>query len=35
MSKMILQVNNLETSFYTHVGEVRAVRDVSFSIDKG
>ena len=35
MSKMILQVNNLETSFYTHVGEVRAVRDVSFSVKKG
>ena len=35
MSEMILQVNNLETSFYTHVGEVRAVRDVSFSVKKG
>lgn len=35
MGDTILQVNNLETSFYTHVGEVRAVRDVSFSVRKG
>lgn len=35
MSDAILQINNLEISFYTHVGEVRAVRDVSFSVKKG
>ncbi len=31
----LLQVNNLYTSFYTHVGEVQAVRGVSFDLDKG
>ena len=35
MNDTILQINNLEISFYTHVGEVRAVRDVSFSVKKG
>ncbi len=34
MSK-ILQVNNLSTSFYTHLGEVQAVRGNSFSMEKG
>lgn len=31
----LLQVNNLYTSFYTHVGEVQAVRGVTFDLDKG
>jgi len=35
MSKRILEVENLKTSFYTHVGEVKAIRGVSFSLDEG
>lgn len=35
MSEKLLEVKNLETSFFTHVGEVQAVRDVSFHVDKG
>lgn len=35
MSDSLLEIKNLEISFYTHVGEVRAVRDVSFSVKKG
>ncbi|NLD18232.1 MAG: ABC transporter ATP-binding protein [Tissierellia bacterium] len=35
MTNKILEVKNLETSFYTHVGEVKAVRDVSFSLKEG
>ncbi|MEK7689061.1 MAG: ABC transporter ATP-binding protein [Deltaproteobacteria bacterium] len=31
----LLQVTNLHTSFFTDAGEVKAVRGVSFSIDKG
>lgn len=31
----ILEVNNLKTSFYTHVGEVQAVRGVDFKLKKG
>jgi oligopeptide transport system ATP-binding protein len=31
----LLRVENLRTSFYTHAGVVRAVDDVSFSIDPG
>jgi oligopeptide transport system ATP-binding protein len=31
----ILEVNDLKTSFYTHVGEVQAVRGVSFKLAKG
>ncbi len=34
MSK-ILEVKNLNTSFFTHLGEVKAVRGNSFSIEKG
>jgi len=34
MSK-ILEVKNLSTSFYTHMGEVQAVRGNSFSMEKG
>ncbi len=31
----ILDVKNLKTSFYTHLGEVQAVRGVSFELKKG
>jgi oligopeptide transport system ATP-binding protein len=31
----ILEVKNLETSFYTHLGEVQAVRNNTFSMEKG
>ncbi|MDP4144317.1 MAG: ABC transporter ATP-binding protein [Bacillota bacterium] len=31
----ILQIDNLHTSFYTHVGEVKSVRGVSFELNKG
>jgi oligopeptide transport system ATP-binding protein len=34
MSK-ILEVKNLETSFFTHLGEVKAVRNISYSLEKG
>lgn len=35
MTSTLLKVNNLKTSYYTHLGEVKAVRGVSFSLDKG
>ncbi|MCF7926894.1 MAG: ABC transporter ATP-binding protein [Candidatus Izimaplasma sp.] len=35
MSKKILEVKNLETSFYTHLGEVQAVRNISFDLHQG
>ena len=31
----LLEVNNLQTSFFTDAGEVKAVNDVSFSLDRG
>lgn len=31
----LLVVENLETSFFTHAGEVKAVRGASFDLDKG
>ncbi|KRQ87531.1 Oligopeptide transport ATP-binding protein OppD [Caloramator mitchellensis] len=31
----LLDIKNLKTSFFTHVGEVKAVRGVSFHLDKG
>ncbi len=31
----ILEVKNLETSFFTHLGEVKAVRDISYELKKG
>ena len=34
MSKLI-DVKNLRTSFKTHIGDVQAVRGVSFYVDKG
>ena len=35
MKKKILEVNNLKTSFFTHLGEVQAVRGVSFELNEG
>ncbi|MGF7057398.1 ABC transporter ATP-binding protein [Brassicibacter mesophilus] len=35
MREKLLEVNNLKTSFFTHLGEVQAVRGVSFSLKKG
>lgn len=35
MADKLLQVNNLKTSFFTHVGEVQAVRGVSFGLNAG
>lgn len=35
MSEELLQVEHLHTSFFTHLGEVKAIRDVSFSVQKG
>jgi len=32
---LILEVKNLETSFFTHLGEVKAVRDISYELKKG
>lgn len=33
--KNILEVKDLRTSFFTHVGEVKAIRGVSFSLEQG
>lgn len=35
MGERLLDVKNLKTSFYTHLGEVQAVRGVDFHVDKG
>ncbi len=35
MKKNILEVKDLRTSFYTHLGEVQAVRGVSFNLEEG
>ena len=35
MSEPLLQITNLHTSFFTDAGEVKAVRGVSFSLEKG
>jgi len=35
LSEKLLEVKNIRTSFFTHVGEVQAVRGVSFHLDKG
>ncbi|MBE1552968.1 ABC transporter ATP-binding protein [Sporosarcina limicola] len=32
---ILLKVNHLQTSFFTHFGEVKAVRDVDLTINKG
>lgn len=31
----LLEIRNLSTSFFTHVGEVKAVRNISFSLKRG
>lgn len=35
MEEKLLEVKKLKTSFFTHVGEVKAIRDVSFTINAG
>ncbi|MCK7479090.1 MAG: ATP-binding cassette domain-containing protein [Candidatus Moduliflexus flocculans] len=35
MANNILDVKNLRTTFYTHMGEVQAVRGISFEVDQG
>ncbi len=35
MAERILEVKNMKTSFFTHVGEVQSVRGVSFNVEKG
>lgn len=35
MTENILEVRNLYTSFFTHLGEVKALRNVSFKVKKG
>ncbi len=35
MGEMVLQVKNLQTSFFTEAGEVKAVNGVSFDLEKG
>jgi len=35
MNKKLLEVKNLKTSFYTHLGEVQAVRGISFDLEEG
>jgi len=35
MTNKLLDVQNLKVSFFTHAGEVKAVNDVSFSLDHG
>ncbi|MCF7945653.1 MAG: ABC transporter ATP-binding protein [Spirochaetia bacterium] len=35
MNDLLLDVKNLSTSFFTHQGEVQAVRNVSFKLEKG
>lgn len=35
MNQALLSVEHLHTSFFTHLGEVKAIRDVSFTVNKG
>jgi oligopeptide transport system ATP-binding protein len=35
MAELILDVNQLRTTFYTHMGEVQAVRGISFRLEQG
>jgi len=35
MAEKLLEVRNVKTSFFTHVGEVQAVRGVDFTLNKG
>lgn len=35
MAEKLLEVKDLRTSFFTHLGEVKAIRGVSFDVEKG
>ena len=35
VGERVLTVDNLEVSFHTYAGEVRAVRDISFHVNQG
>lgn len=35
MTNKLLEVKNLRTSFFTHLGEVKAIRGISFYVNKG
>ncbi|KAF5033503.1 ABC transporter ATP-binding protein [Sedimentibacter saalensis] len=35
MSDKLLEVKDLRTSFFTHLGEVKAIRGISFDVEKG
>ena len=35
MNNNMLEIKNLETSFFTHLGEVKAVRNISYDLKKG
>nr|WP_312667862.1 ABC transporter ATP-binding protein [Tissierella praeacuta] len=35
MAEKLLEVKNLEISFYTYLGEVKAIRNISFSVKPG
>lgn len=35
MNNELIRVDNLYTSFYTHLGEVQAIRGISFHVNKG
>ena len=35
MAQHLLEVNHLQTSFFTDAGEVRAVNGVSFNLERG
>ena len=35
MNEKILEVKNLSVSFNTYVGEVKALRDISFHVNRG
>ncbi len=35
MSQTILEIKNLRTSFFTHLGEIQAVRGASFTLEEG
>jgi oligopeptide transport system ATP-binding protein len=35
MKKKVLEVKNIKTSFFTHLGEVQAVRGISFDLHEG
>ena len=35
MAEALLEIHDLNTSFFTHLGEVKAVSDVSFDVRSG